>query len=207
MINAIHGEILSISANNVIILNNGIEYDLLISTTTASKLNSLMDKNDVRVVTYLQHREDAMTLFGFVDEIEREFFLQLQNVSGIGAKGALKIMSGVSFKDFIIMLDNSDINALSKLPGIGKKTASKLVLALRGQLVMDERTSSSSSTIETQRDKFSELIVALVEMGYDRNKAAKEVHKIYDLNKEKLVGMNDHDIESYIFRLAIANLS
>jgi Holliday junction DNA helicase RuvA len=206
MINAIYGEISSISANNVIIRSNNIEFDLLVASSTAAKLNALTDKSEVRVVTYLQHREDAMTLFGFVDEREREFFLQLQNVSGIGAKGALKIMGGVTFKDFVIMLDNSDVTSLSKLPGIGKKTASKLVLALRGQLVVDD-LEKSNSEIPVQSEKFKELIVALVDMGYDRNKATKEIHKLYDLHKDKLENLSHHDVESYLFRLAISNLS
>ncbi len=208
MINAIYGEIVSISSTNVIIKSNSMEFDLLVSTSTASKLSNLMDKTDVRIVTHLQHREDAMTLFGFVDELEREFFLQLQNVSGIGAKGALKIMGGVSFKDFVIMLDNSDVAALSKLPGIGKKTASKVVLALRGKLVIekDELVDNTSETLNS-RNQFNELISALVDMGYDRGKSQKVVYKIYDSNKEKLENLNQHDIESFIFRLAVANLS
>ncbi|MGD1823522.1 MAG: Holliday junction branch migration protein RuvA [Pleomorphochaeta sp.] len=207
MINAIYGEIVSISSNNVIIKSNSIEFNLLVATSTASKLSVLMDKNDVRIVTYLQHREDAMTLFGFIDEIEREFFLQLQNVSGIGAKGALKIMGGVSFKDFVIMLDNSDITALSRLPGIGKKTASKLVLALRGTLVLEKDNESEISSHTNDNNQFNELIAALVEMGYEKNKTQKVVYKIYDSNKDKLAGLSKHDIESYIFRLAVANLS
>jgi Holliday junction DNA helicase RuvA len=206
MINAIYGEITSISATNVIIKSNNIEFDLLVASSTAAKLNALTDKSEVRIVTYLQHREDAMTLFGFVDEREREFFLQLQNVSGIGAKGALKIMGGVTFKDFVIMLDNSDVTSLSKLPGIGKKTASKLVLALRGQLVVDD-LEKSNSEIPVQSEQFKELIVALVDMGYDRNKATKEIHKLYDLHREKLEKLSLHDVESYLFRLAISNLS
>jgi len=206
MINALYGEITSITSNNVIIKSGSIEFNLLVATSTASKLSQLMDKNDVRIVTYLQHREDAMTLFGFIDELEREFFLQLQNVSGIGAKGALKIMSGVSFKDFVIMLDNSDINALAKLPGIGKKTASKLVLALRGNLVMEE-DQIQNVEIPSHRERFKELILALVDMGYERNRCEKEIYKIYDSQKEKLEKMSDHDIETYLFRQAISNLS
>lgn len=208
MINAIYGEIVGISSNNVIIKSNNIEFDLLVSTSTASKLSNLMDKTDVRIVTHLQHREDAMTLFGFVDELEREFFLQLQNVSGIGAKGALKIMGGVSFKDFVIMLDNSDVASLSKLPGIGKKTASKVVLALRGKLVIEKDELIDNDNVSTaSRNQFNELVAALVDMGYERSKAQKVVYKIYDSNKEKFVNLSKHDIESYIFRLAVANLS
>lgn len=206
MINAIYGELTSINSTNVIIRSGSIEYILLVSTSTADKLNALIDKKDVRVVTHLQHREDAMTLFGFVDETEREFFLQLQNVSGIGAKGALKIMSGISFRDFVVMLDNSDVAGLSKLPGIGKKTASKVVLALRGQLVIEDNNTNEIH-VPSERDKFKELIVALVDMGYDRNKAEKEIYNIYDSNKEKLENLSDHDIETYLFRLAIARLS
>lgn len=74
MINALYGEITSITSNNVIIKSGSIEFNLLVATSTASKLSQLMDKNDVRIVTYLQHREDAMTLFGFVDELERILF-------------------------------------------------------------------------------------------------------------------------------------
>ncbi len=208
MINAIYGEIISISSNNVIIRSNNMEFDLLVSSATASNLSNLLDKSDIRIVTYLQHREDAMTLFGFIDELEREFFLQLQNVSGIGAKGALKIMGGISFKDFVLLLDNSDISALSKLPGIGKKTASKVVLALRGKLVIEkDEIENKKETSSNNSNQFNELIAALVDMGYERNKATKVVYNIYDSNKDKLAQLSNHDIESYIFRLAIAKLS
>lgn len=206
MINAVHGDITSITSTNVIIKSGSIEFDLLVATSTASKLSALTEKTDVRIVTFLQHREDAMVLFGFYDELERDFFTQLQNVSGIGPKGALKIMSGVKFKDFVVMLDNSDIAGLSKLPGIGKKTASKLILALRGKLVMDENDQVDIHDYP-HKDRFNELILALVDMGYDRTKAQKEIYKLYESNKEKLDKLSTHDVESFLFRLAISNLS
>ncbi|MBR5669398.1 MAG: Holliday junction branch migration protein RuvA, partial [Spirochaetales bacterium] len=111
MINAIIGQLVCVNAQSAIILGGSVEYELIISSQTARRLSSLQgaERTNVRLLAWLQHREDGMTLFGFSDEDERRLFLELIKVSGSGPKQAMKILSGVRVKDFIYALDQSDV--------------------------------------------------------------------------------------------------
>ena len=137
MINAIIGQLVCVNAQSAVILGGSIEYELVISSQTATRLSNLQgaDRSNVRLLAWLQHREDGMTLFGFSDEDERRLFLELIKVNGIGPRQAMKILSGVRVRDFIAALDQSDVNFLSKIPGLGAKTSQKIILALRDTLV------------------------------------------------------------------------
>ncbi len=128
MIYSIIGEVTHVFTSTVVIrTSSGVEYEILISSQTASKLSALNKeaKREVRILTHLQHRDDSMTLFGFSDEAEKSVFLELIKVNGIGAKQALKILSGVQIKAFIQALDNNDLAYISSIPGIGPKLVKK----------------------------------------------------------------------------------
>ena len=143
MINAIRGICLSITDSSIVVLtHSGIEFYIECSLITANKFRALNteEKKNVRVFTVLNHREDAMTLFGFYDEKERFCFVELQTVPGIGPKGALKILGGITVDDLCIALDTQDVKKLSKVPGLGAKTAQKLILQLRNVLVFDSES-------------------------------------------------------------------
>lgn len=209
MINAIIGDIVSVTETTVVLRCNDIEYNLNVSAQTSSRLSNLKGEERVglRLLTTLQHREDSMTLFAFIDEAEREAFKQLQTVSGIGSKQALKILSGISVKHLAEALDSGNVKLLSTIPGIGPKTGQKMILTLRNVLVLeDEKMPASASSKRTSLKMWGDILDALVEMGYDRRRVEDVVEKLVTEEKEKLSSLSHHDTEEYLFRSAIVAL-
>lgn len=200
MINAVRGKALEINQNSIVVLaDNSVEYYLEVSANCASYFSSLSkeDRENVRVLTVLQHREDNMTLFGFKDQMERFCFNQLQTVPGIGAKGALKILSGISVDNLILALDQKDVKTLSKVPGLGAKTAQKLILQLRNVLVLEEEGEKQSSSISSKH-RFADLITSFTEMGYDKKNVVKVIDELLKENELLYSSMSDREIESKI---------
>ncbi|MDD4573718.1 MAG: Holliday junction branch migration protein RuvA [Sphaerochaeta sp.] len=209
MIHAIIGDIVSIRETVVVLRCNDIEYSLNVSAQTASRLSQLKgdDRLGLRLLTTLIHREDSMTLFGFFDESEREAFKQLQTVSGIGAKQALRILSGISVKHLAEALDSGNVKLLATIPGVGPKTSQKMILALRNVLVLDdEKGPAPSSSKKIALREWSDILNALVDMGYDRRKVEETVEKLVTEKQEELVGLSHHETEEFIFRSAIIAL-
>ena len=209
MIHAIIGDIVSITEKVVVLRCNGLEYSLNVSAQTASRLSQLSgdDRLGLRLLTTLIHREDSMTLFGFFDEAEREAFKQLQTVSGIGSKQALRILSGISVKHLAEALDSGNVKLLATIPGVGPKTGQKMILALRNVLVLeDEKGPTPPSSKRTALREWSDILDALVEMGYDRRKVEDIVEKLVTESSEKLSGLSHHETEEFIFRSAIIAL-
>src|SRR4051812_28726694 len=133
MITSIHGVLSAATPLHAVVELNGFGYEVNIPVTTAEKLPTT--GAIVKLHTLVIYREDAQTLYGFATSAERDFFrLMIENVTGVGPKGALGIMSRLSLP----LLENSiragDIGSLSKVPGIGKKTAERLVVELRAKL-------------------------------------------------------------------------
>lgn len=208
MIYSIIGEVTHVGSSTVVMrTSGGVEYEILISSQTASKLTSLTGeaKRDVRVLTYLQHRDDSMTLFGFSDEGERSVFLELIKVNGIGAKQALKILSGIQIKAFIQALDNNDLAYISSIPGIGPKTSQKIILALRDSIIIDQviPKHSSSPLIDS---RYNDLVVSLCDMGYDKKQVVSTVQSLLNKHKEVLTNKSLHDSEEFLFKHAIIAL-
>ncbi len=154
--------------DSVIIDVNNIEYEVIASMNTINKL-PLMKENQ-KIYTYLYHREDAVLLYGFHDLAEKELFLELIKVNGIGPKGAIKILSGIGVEDFKKALETEDLSVLSKLPGVGKKTAQRIVLALQGKLI--------SNTDNNYPSVSEEIIQSLELMGYDKSSIMRALSKI-----------------------------
>lgn len=209
MINAIIGQIVCVSAQSVTILAGNIEYNLVISSQCATKLSNLQgsDRNNVRILAWLQHKEDGMTLFGFTDEDERRLFFELIKVNGIGPRQAMKILSGVRVRDFITALDQSDVNFLSKIPGLGAKTSQKIILALRDTLVFTEEAKKPQNVAKGASHAYQDIVDALVEMGYDKKKVMDTIAKLLEQNKEQLEGKSQSTVEEFLFRNAVLNLS
>ena len=209
MIHAIIGDIISITEGVVIIRCNGIEYSLNVSAQTVSRLSQLTgdDRLGLRLLTTLIHREDSMTLFGFFDETEREAFKQLQTVSGIGSKQALRILSGISVKHLAQALDSGNVKLLSSIPGVGPKTGQKMILALRNILVLEEdKGPEPSSSKRAALKEWTDILNALVDMGYERRKVEDVVEKLLIEKQDKLAQLNHHETEEFIFRSAIIAL-
>lgn len=209
MINAVNGQLVCVNAQNVYVLCSGIEYELIVSSQTATKLSNLSEdeRKNVRILSYLQHKEDAMTLFGFYDEEERRLFLELIKVNGIGPRQAMKILSGVRVSDFISALDQSDINFLSKIPGLGAKTSQKIILALRDTLVFTKEAHEVSSITTGNSKLYQDVIDALVEMGYEKKRVLDCVATLLKDNDANLNGKSQSYIEEWLFRSAIVALA
>ena len=132
MFNSIRGIITEKNADSVCVLTGGIEWDIAVPAMDIGRLPSVGEAG--QVFTWLYHREDQMKLFGFSDPGRRQVFLELLKVEGIGPKGAIKILGGIGQEDLELALENEDVARLEALPGLGKKTAQKMILALKGKL-------------------------------------------------------------------------
>jgi holliday junction DNA helicase RuvA len=166
MIGRLKGILVSKQPPALMIDVNGVGYELEAPMSTFYELPEI--GREVTLVTHYAQKEDAVALYGFHREAERALFRTLLKVSGIGAKTALSILSGVSVNDFARMVVNNEISALTRIPGIGKKTAERIVLELRDRV--DGLTSGSSLPTGTQRavpnDPTAEATAALVQFGY-----------------------------------------
>jgi len=193
MFNSIRGVVAGKFEGGLYLLSGGLEWDIAVPTIDLSQLPALGEEG--RVFTWLYHREDQMKLYGFVSEERRTTFLELIKVEGIGPKGALKIMGGIGQEELELALENEDLARLETVPGLGKKTAQKIILALKGKLVMAKVKAESP---------YGELVEALAEMGYDRRAAAEALLRA---EAELPPGTAAVEREKQLFKLAIVNLS
>ncbi len=209
MINALHGRVIEIRPDYITVLTpGGVEYRLEVSRNTSDRLASLPspERENVRILAYLQHREDAMTLFGFYSEEERFCFEQLQTVPGIGARQAVRILSGITVQNLIKALDTQDVKTLAKVPGIGPKTAQKLVLQLRNVLVLEEEEGESASgPVEAQ--EYRDMVDSFVSMGHDRRIVVRTLSEVLKENEEKLRSSDYRSLEPVIFSVMLKRLS
>ena len=194
MFNSIAGIITEKGIDSLYILTGGIEWDITVPSSTLTKMASVGSEG--KVFIYLHHNDMGMKLYGFSGRKERTLFLSLLKVGGIGPKQAIKILSGISVSGFVEALDNEDINELTRLPGLGKKTAQKIVLSLRGKLTFGESEAVSAD---------DELTEALINMGFDKKSAKKAVKDaLTQLETEELSG---DELEKAVFKKAIVLLS
>jgi Holliday junction DNA helicase RuvA len=161
MFNSLTGEITFKGEERLCVQTGGVEWDLTVSRRALERLPAVGQV--ARIFTHLVHKEDAMRLYGFSDQAERVLFLDLQKVDGVGPRGALKMLSGVDREQFAQALDRDDLDALSALPGVGRKTAQKIILTLKGKLTPVGDTPSRSAE--------DDIATALVGMGFDRKTA------------------------------------
>ena len=191
MFNSLEGALSGQKPGFVYVTTGGVEWEV---ETSAYSQRALSGKSEIRVFTFLYHREDQMRLFGFADEQERRVFLELLKVSGIGPRAALKLLSAASASRLVTLLESEDVDEVSKLPGIGKKTAQKVILTLRGSLVAEEHEGSPLS---------QEILDSLVEMGFERGSASRVVSRLLS----ELSEASPVEQEREVFRRAIVELS
>jgi Holliday junction DNA helicase RuvA len=195
MFNSINGIVNGRGGDAAFLLTGGVEWEIAMPATDMEQLPAA--GGECRVFTWLYHREDQMRLFGFSDETRRNTFLELLKVEGIGPKGALKIMGGIGQEDLERALEAGDLVRLEAVPGLGKKTAQKMLLALKGKLVHAPSASPAAS-------QYSDLVEALAEMGYDKRAAAQAIARA----EEGLdSGISQSEKEKLIFKKAIVYLS
>ncbi|MGI6701550.1 MAG: Holliday junction branch migration protein RuvA [Christensenellales bacterium] len=167
----IQGIIESIGEGVIVISNNGIGYSINVSSNCLVKLGGKGDT--VKVHTYMHVREDEISLFGFYSLDEKAMFLKLINVSGIGPKLALGVLSGIDLQSLINIIMTGDIKALSTIKGVGKKTAERIVLELRGSI----EDVSAAAPVRIDNDNINDAVLALVNLGISRNEAYNAVMK------------------------------
>ncbi len=178
----IEGEVCEKLNGSLTLLAGGVGYLLSCSNNTLQAAPSLGEK--MRCYTFLSVREDAMELFGFASREEKELFLQLTSVSGIGPKTALGLLGSMSLRDLNLAILLGDVNALSRAPGIGKKTAQRIALELKDKISQasvsahaDEGAPVASAAF-TEADSASEAVEALIALGYSSTEARSAVSQI-----------------------------
>lgn len=204
MFNSIVGTITFKGQKQLFLESSGIEWDICVPDSNLEKLPPV--GAEAKIFTFLQHTDMVMQLFGFSSAEERSLFFDLLKVEGIGAKGAIKIMSSVSSERLVNVLDSGDVEMLEKIPGVGKKTAGKMLLTLKGKLSLK----NSDDTIQIQKTTpFNDVILSLVSMGYDKKSAEQKVAYIYESQKcdETFIAKSQKEQEEIIFRKAIVELA
>jgi Holliday junction DNA helicase RuvA len=166
MIGYLSGKLISAKPTKIVIDVNGVGYLVNISITTFEKIS---DHKEVSLFIYTSVREDAITLFGFFSESEKEMFELLISVNGIGPKLAQSILSGIQVDELRQAIQSSDISRIIAIPGIGRKTAERLVVELRGKV--DSLSGIESGSISSSIR--SEAIAALTTLGYNLKTAEK----------------------------------
>lgn len=182
MIAYLKGKVLTVTSETAIIEVGGVGYELYCSGGAFRKISV---GEIVELYTYLQVKEDGITLFGFSTPKEKELFLKVISVSGVGPKMGIAILTGLSADEFTQAIATADVKRLSAVKGLGKKTAEKIVLELHGKISAAEVISASadpiSAAIESGAQKVSpqdeEAISALMGLGFTKNESANAVKR------------------------------
>lgn len=197
MIGRIRGKLIDKRPPSLCIDVHGIGFDVLAPLSTFSQLPALNE--EVMLYTEFVVREDSQTLYGFLHESDKALFQKLIKISGIGPKLALGMLSGMTPQMLCLSIKENDVAALTKLPGVGKKTAERLLVELRDKLdawLPNANIASYSDTrLTSPTGAKAEAIAALEALGYKPKEAAKAVEKVFDedktaetLIKESLMG-------------------
>lgn len=187
MIGFIRGIVDSVNENYVLLENNGVGYEIFVP---ASELEQMPHAGEeVRLYTYLHVREDLMQLYGFLTRDACDFFKMLITVNGVGPKGALGILSTLDVDQLRFAILAEDSKAIAKAPGIGKKTAEKVVLELRDKcdaddFIASERPAGSTAAPSGDSDAAKDAIEALVALGYSSTDAMRSVKSVIALDAD-----------------------
>lgn len=198
MISYIKGKIADIEQDLVVVESNNIGYNIKIASATAANLPSVGE--NVKIYTYMAVREDDISLYGFITKDDLNIFKLLIGVNGIGPKGALGVMSALTADDIRFAVLSDDIKAISKAPGIGTKTAQRLIIELKDKLSLEDafeqklENNQAKATIagNPSNDAKNEAIMALTALGYSNSEAIRAVKDIditQDMDSEAILKM------------------
>ena len=198
MIAHLRGRLLTKHPNQVVIETGGVGYEVNISVPTFSELPA--SGSEVALLIHTHVREDLIALYGFLHPAEKQLFEKLMTVSGIGAKLAITILSGMAADEMAGAIRGNDVARLTRIPGIGKKTAERMVLELRDKLPAPTGTSAAAVPVMSATEE--DVLSALMNLGYQRPMAEKALASAVKngLGKEK------SSFDS-LFREALASLS
>ena len=179
----IEGEVCEKLNGSLVLLAAGVGWQLNCSNNTLQAAPPLGEK--MRCWTYLSVREDAMELFGFATREEKEMFLQLTSVSGIGPKTALGVLGAMPLRELNLAILLGDVNALSRAPGIGKKTAQRIALELKDKINQSDVSAAAvpaqgAAAPALSPDAVSEAIEAMIALGYSSTEARNAISQVRD---------------------------
>ena len=186
MITFLDGKLASALPTQAIVDVGGVGYEIFIPLSSYDKLPAA--GQDIRILTHLHVREDAQILYGFMTAAERDLFrLLVNNVSGIGPKLALAVLSGMSVNSFKTAVVNSDVASLSKISGLGKKTAERIVLELKDKLGVAAAWEAASAmhAPTPEQEQANEAVLALIALGYKQIDAHKAVREMQEKDEAK----------------------
>lgn len=182
MISYLVGQLVEKSTPWLVIEVNGVGYDVQASLNTFTDLPAL--GAEIKLLTHFVVREDAQLLYGFADQSERQLFRTLIKINGVGAKLALAILSGMDAAAFSHCIIASDVASLTRLPGVGKKTAERLIVEMKDRLqewhvdLPDEQIGGAGNTSSSQSMILAEAETALIALGYKPVEASKSLAKL-----------------------------
>lgn len=171
MIGRIHGKLLEKSPPQILVEAGGIGYELDVPMSTFCNLPA--EGSEVTLATHFVVREDAMLLYGFLTKAEREAFRALLKVSGIGPRIALAVLSGLSPDALANAIERNETGLLTRIPGIGKKTAERLMLELKGKL-----HGTDSTVLTTEHSDRADIVSALIALGYSERDAQQTTKQL-----------------------------
>ncbi|HFC92694.1 MAG TPA: Holliday junction branch migration protein RuvA [Leucothrix mucor] len=183
MIGQLRGKLIHKQAPQLMLDVNGVGYELLASMTTFLDLPELDE--ETTLFTHFIVREDSQTLYAFGSKSERSLFRTLLKVNGVGPKMALAIVSGMTAQEFSQFIHAGDITALTRLPGVGKKTAERLIIEMRDRLPEVESTDTNTTSTPrapSQKHIEDEAVTALLALGYKPPQASRMVASISQEN-------------------------
>jgi holliday junction DNA helicase RuvA len=199
MISFLRGEIVQKSPTELVIDVNGVGYVVTIPLSTFETLDHA--KGPQTILTYMHVREDAMQLYGFATEAERDLFKMLISINGIGPKMAQGILSGLSVGDLRNAISQGNVTLLTSISGVGKKTAERIIIELRDKLGRAGEEESPVISTSSQLKARSEALVALMSLGHSRSTAEQALRKVFNDSAAK-----DLSVEEMI-RLALRHTS
>lgn len=186
MITFLDGKLVTALPTQATVDVNGVGYEVFIPLSSYDKLPAV--GQSVRILTHLHVREDAQILYGFMSIPERDLFRLLVNhVSGIGPKLALAVLSGMSVNNFKSAVVNADVASLSKITGLGKKTAERIVLELKDKVGVTAAWEAASATHAPtpEQEKANEAVLALISLGYKQVEAHRVVRDLQQKEQDK----------------------
>tara|TARA_Y100001970_G_C14237209_1_gene862548 strand:- start:2574 stop:3164 length:591 start_codon:yes stop_codon:yes gene_type:complete len=184
MIDNIKGVVYRKDITSAIISINGIGYKVIMSINSLEKLPEL--KNEVQLLAYLHVREDVLDLYGFINEHERDIFHLLLSINGIGPKLAITILSGIEPSQLELCIIEADVTRLTKIPGVGSKTAKRMILELKEKFETSDKSGLKFIDSDGSSQLTDDVVNSLVALGYKAENAKKICKKLDQ--KGELVG-------------------
>lgn len=176
MIAHLTGNLKGVGEDSIILDVNGVGYEIFVALPSLEKLKNQEGTLSLLIQTIV--REESITLFGFLTPQEKQIFLRLLSVSGIGPKVALNILSGISSESLIKAIHREDLGRLTSIPGIGKKTAERLIVELKDKLFALLGTSAEQIEKSLNKSISPDLLSALTNLGYNRFEIEKKLEKM-----------------------------